>query len=100
MTWQIDYTHSEIQFKVRHMMVSWVRGQFENFSGTINLDEENPERTTVEVQIEAASINTRQADRDAHLRSPDFLDAEKYPYLTFRSKRVVRTGDNTAQLIG
>ena len=100
MTWQIDYTHSEIQFKVRHMMVSWVRGQFEKFSGTINLDEENPERTTVEVQIDAASINTRQADRDAHLRSPDFLDAEKYPYLTFRSKRVVRTGDNTAQLIG
>jgi polyisoprenoid-binding protein YceI len=100
MSWQFDYAHSEIQFKVRHMMVSWVRGQFENWSGTINIDEEHPERSIVEVQIEAASINTRQADRDAHLRSPDFLDAVEHPYLTFRSKRVQRTGENTAKLIG
>jgi polyisoprenoid-binding protein YceI len=100
MSWQIDSAHSEIQFKVRHMMVSWARGSFEKFSGTINFDEQNPENSTVEIQIDAASINTRQADRDAHLRSPDFLDAPTYPYLTFVSKRVQPTSDQTAKLIG
>lgn len=100
MAWQIDTAHSEVQFKVRHMMVSWVRGQFERFSGSVNLDTENPENTTVAIDIEAASIATRQADRDAHLRSPDFLDADKYPVLSFRSTRVERTGQNTAKLIG
>ena len=100
MSWQVDYAHSEIQFKVRHMMVSWVRGQFEKFNITTDLDETKPEQAHVEVQIEAASINTRQADRDAHLRSPDFLAADQHPALTFRSKRVQRTGANTAKLIG
>ena len=100
MSWQIDLAHSEVQFKVRHMMVSWVRGQFEKFSGAINLDEQNPENTTVEFAIEAASINTRQADRDGHLRSPDFLDAGTYPHITFKSKRVQRTGTNSAKLVG
>jgi polyisoprenoid-binding protein YceI len=100
MSWQIDSAHSEIQFKVRHMMVSWVRGSFEKFSGTVNFDEQNPENSTVDIQIDAASINTRQADRDAHLRSPDFLDAPTYPYLTFVSKRVQPTSDQTAKLIG
>src|SRR5690606_16260579 len=100
MTWQLDTAHTEIQFRVRHMMVSWVRGSFDKFSANLNLDENNPENSTVEVTIDAASINTRQADRDAHLRSPDFLDAEQHPNLIFRSKRVERTGENTAKLIG
>lgn len=100
MSWQIDYVHSEIQFKVRHMMVTWGRGSFEKFEGTINLDEENPENSTVEIRIEAASVNTRNADRDAHLRSPDFFDAPNYPYITFKSKKVEQTGPNTAKLIG
>lgn len=100
MSWQIDSAHSEIQFKARHMMVSWVRGSFEKFSGTIHIDEKNPEATSVEVQIDAASINTRQPDRDAHLRSPDFLDAPNYPYLTFKSKKVKQTSANTAKLVG
>jgi polyisoprenoid-binding protein YceI len=77
-----------------------VRGSFEKFSGTINIDEQNPEKTMVDVQIDAASINTRQPDRDAHLRSPDFLDAPTYPYLTFQSKQVKQTGSNTAKLVG
>src|SRR3954454_8565554 len=71
MSWQIDTVHSEVSFKVRHMMVSWGRGSFEKFGGTINIDEKNPENSTVDIQIDAASVNTRQADRDAHLRSPD-----------------------------
>ncbi len=100
MSWQIDSAHSEIQFKVRHMMVSWGRGSFEKFGGTINLDEQNPENSIVDIQIDANSINTRQADRDAHLRSPDFLDAPTYPYLTFKSKQVQQTGANTAKMVG
>lgn len=100
MSWQIDFAHSEIQFKVRHMMVSWVRGQFDSFSGSVNLDEEHPEHTSVEVSIDAASINTRQADRDAHLKSPDFLDVATYPTINFRSTRVDVTGKNTAKLHG
>jgi polyisoprenoid-binding protein YceI len=100
MAWQIDPAHSHIQFSVRHMMISKVRGNFESFSGTIELNEQNPAQTTVEVQVEAASINTRDDQRDGHLKSADFLDAENHPYLTFKSKRVEVTGDETARLVG
>lgn len=100
MSWQIDYTHSQIQFAVRHLMVSTVRGQFDRFSGGIELDEQNPANTKVDALIEAASINSKLLDRDDHLRSPDFLDAERYPYLTFKSKRVELVDDRHAHLIG
>lgn len=100
MYWQIDNAHSEINFTVRHMMIAKVRGQFEQFSGTIEFDPEQPENTTVDVQIASTSINTREQDRDNHLRSPDFLNAEQYPYLTFKSTGVELTGANTARLIG
>lgn len=100
MSWQIDSAHSEIQFKVRHMMVSWAKGSFEKFGGTINLDEQNPENTKVDIQIDTNSISTRQADRDAHLRSPDFFDAPNHPYITFKSKSVKQTSANMAKLVG
>jgi len=100
MSWQIDTVHSEVNFKVRHMMVSWGRGSFEKFGGTIDIDEQNPENSTVDIQIDAASINTRQADRDAHLRSPDFFDAPTYPFITFKSTKVQQTSANTAKLTG
>jgi polyisoprenoid-binding protein YceI len=100
MSWQIDYTHSHIGFSARHMMISQVRGEFQKFSGEIALDEAHPENTQVAIQIDADSINTRLADRDGHLRSPDFLDAATYPYLTFHSKRVEVTGQNRARLVG
>jgi polyisoprenoid-binding protein YceI len=100
MSWKIDNAHSEIQFKVRHMMVSWGRGSFEKFDGTIEIDEQNPEKSSVEIRIDASSINTRQADRDAHLRSPDFFDAPNHPYITFTSKRVKQTSPTTAKLVG
>ena len=88
MTWNIDSAHSEVNFSVRHMMISNVRGQFQKFSGTIDFDETNPANTTVAVQIDVASINTGDEKRDAHLKSPDFIDAEHYPYLTFHSTRI------------
>lgn len=87
-TWQIDPTHSAVEFAVKHMMFTTVRGRFTDVKGTIEVDEQNPERSTVAVEIAAASIDTGVADRDAHLRSADFLDVDHYPTITFRSRRV------------
>lgn len=87
-TWQIDPTHSAIEFAVKHMMFTTVRGRFKSFTGTIEADEQNPDRSVVTVEIDAASIDTGVADRDAHLRSADFLDVANHPKITFRSKRV------------
>jgi polyisoprenoid-binding protein YceI len=100
MSWQIDFDHSVIQFSGRHMMVSTVRGRFEKFSGVIELDEQHPERTKVDIQIEAASLSSNYAERDNHLRSPDFLDVAQYPYITFKSKRVEWVGAGPARLVG
>lgn len=100
MAYKIDSAHSQIQFTVRHMMISKVRGWFDKFDGDIQLDEQRPANTTVDVRIEAASINTRDPQRDAHLSSPDFFNVEQYPYLTFKSKRVEVLDDNHARLIG
>jgi polyisoprenoid-binding protein YceI len=100
MSWTIDSAHSEVNFTVRHMMISNVRGRFEKFTGVVDFDEDNPANTTVNVQIEAASLSTRDPQRDGHLRSPDFLDAEKYPYLTFTSKRVNVIDEQHAKLVG
>ncbi len=100
MSWQIDSAHSQIQFSVRHMMISNVRGRFENFTGVVEFNEQDPTRSSVDVQIEAASINTREAQRDGHLKSPDFLNADKYPYLTFKSKRIEKTDATHSRMIG
>jgi polyisoprenoid-binding protein YceI len=77
-----------------------VRGRFENFSGSVDFNEQEPAKSMVDVQIEAASINTRDGQRDAHLKSADFLNVEEYPYLTFKSKRVELINDNHARLVG
>ncbi len=100
MSWMIDSAHSEVSFTARHMMISNVRGQFQKVNGTIEFDEANPANGKVDVQIEAASVNTKDEKRDGHLKSPDFLDAEKYPYLTFKGKRVEVKGANHGRLIG
>ena len=89
-TYEIDPAHSSVQFSVRHMMLSNVRGEFTKVSGTIKYDSENPANSTVEAKIDAASINTRDDQRDAHLKSADFLDVEKFPTLTFRSAQIVQ----------
>lgn len=100
MTWQIDSAHSHVNFSVRHMMISKVRGSFETFSGSVNFDEANPTNTTVDISIDAASINTREEQRDGHLRSPDFLNADQFPTLTFKSSRVEQIDAENGKLFG
>lgn len=91
--WDIDVSHSAIHFWVRHMVISKVHGQFSKWAGTLQLDTQDLTRSSVDVRIDAASIDTQVADRDTHLRSPDFLDVAKFPALTFRSKRIEKAGD-------
>jgi polyisoprenoid-binding protein YceI len=91
--YQIDSAHSVAQFSVRHLMVSNVRGDFTKLSGSLAYDASNPANSSLEARAEVASINTRDEQRDAHLKSPDFFDAEKFPELTFRSKQVAQDGD-------
>ena len=83
--WSIDVAHTNVAFSVRHMVVSKVRGRFSRYTGAVQLDEAALARSSVEVTIDAASIDTGVADRDAHLRSPDFFDVERFPELRFRS---------------
>jgi len=99
-TWELDPAHTSVQFKVRHMMVSNVRGDFEKVSGDITYDEDDISRSSANITIDANSINTRVAKRDKHLKSQDFLDAEKYPLLVFRSKRVERAGEGKLKVTG
>ena len=99
-TWNIDPVHSVAEFKVKHMMISNVKGQFTGVSGKLTLDEADVASSRIEATIEAATINTREADRDKHLRSADFFDVEKFPVLTFQSTRVQRTGDGELAVDG
>lgn len=98
--WAIDAAHTDVQFSVRHMMMSTVRGHFPALSGTIWLNEANLADSSVEVEIDAASVNTRDENRDAHLRSPDFLDAEPFPKITFKSTKITQTGADEFKVAG
>ena len=100
MAWHIDPAHSEIQFSAKHMMIATVRGKFARFSGTIDGDEQNPTAAQVDVQVEAASIDTGNEQRDAHLRSPDFLNVEQYPYITFKSTKVEQLDAEQGRMYG
>jgi polyisoprenoid-binding protein YceI len=99
-TWNLDPVHSVAEFKVKHMMISNVKGQFTSVSGVLTFDESDITRSLIEASIDASSINTRDADRDAHLKSADFFDVEKFPTLNFRSTSVRRTGDNELAVTG
>jgi polyisoprenoid-binding protein YceI len=98
--WEFDPVHTFVHFKVRHLMVSHVRGTFEKLSGKITYDESDVTRSKAEIIIDAASINTRDAKRDSDLRNPDFLDVAKYPTITFRSKKVEKSGDGRLNMTG
>ena len=100
MSWIIDPAHTRAEFAVKHMMIATVRGQFTDIQGTVDFDEQTPAKSKIDVEIGAASVNTREEKRDAHLKSPDFFDAENYPYLHFVSKKVKVTGENTGRVIG
>lgn len=94
MAWHIDTPHTHVGFSVKHLMVSTVRGQFKQYSGTLNLDAQDFTRSTFAGSVEVASIDTGNADRDAHLRTNDFFDAATHPQITFKSTRIERKGDN------
>lgn len=97
--WKIDSAHSSVSFSARHMMVSKVRGSFGTVEGTVSVGE-RPEDSSVDVEIDAATINTQMPMRDDHLRSPDFLDIERFPRLRFRSISVRRTEGNRLRIEG
>jgi polyisoprenoid-binding protein YceI len=98
--WEIDPVHSSVNFSVRHVMVSNVRGEFSKLSGTVVLDAKDITRSRVQATIDAASVNTRESQRDDHLRSPDFLDVARFPAIEFGSTRITHRGEGTFELTG
>lgn len=99
-TWTVDTAHSIVEFAVKHMMLTTVKGRFRNFNATLQIDEARPENSSVTATIEVASIDTNVPDRDAHLRSDDFLNAEKFPHITFRSSRVEHVEGDRWKVVG
>jgi polyisoprenoid-binding protein YceI len=99
-TWKLDPVHSVAEFKVKHLMITNVKGQFTGVSGALSLDESDLTLSRVEATIDAASINTREPQRDTHLKSPDFFDVEKYPTLLFNSTHLSRNADGELQVAG
>jgi polyisoprenoid-binding protein YceI len=98
--WKLDPAHTNIAFSAKHMMVSTVRGRFQQVTGTLHYDETNPLNSWVEVEIDAESLITAQDQRDAHLRSADFLNAEEHPKLHFKSTKIEPKGDNEFRVTG
>jgi polyisoprenoid-binding protein YceI len=98
--WKIDPAHSLIEFAVRHLMISTVKGRFAGVEGAVRLDESDPAAVDVDVTIDVSSIDTREPQRDAHLRSADFFDAETHPHITFSSKRPIARRGNAFTLVG
>ena len=99
-TWIIDPVHSNVEFAIRHLMITTVRGRFTDVQGTVVIDDADPAKGSVDVTVGAASIDTREPQRDAHLRSADFFDVEKFPTITFRSTAIRDVADDGFTLVG
>ena len=99
-TWQIDPSHTLVEFSAKHMMFTTVKGRFPGVKGTIVVDEADPSRSSVQAEIDVASLDSGEGQRDAHLKSADFLDVEKYPTITFRSTPVERIDEDRSRVIG
>jgi polyisoprenoid-binding protein YceI len=98
--YDVDPTHSRLGFAAKHAMIATVRGQFKVYKGEVHLDETNPAESYARIEIDAASVDTGNADRDAHLRTPDFFDLEQHPAITFTSTKVERTDDDVYVMTG
>ena len=99
-TWQMDPDHSSFQFKIRHLTVSNVKGDFSKLKGVVMIDDQDIARLKIEVVIDATSVNTGHAQRDEHLRGPDFFDVTKYPTITFVSKKVIKADMDRLKVVG
>ena len=99
-TWKIDSAHSNVEFSVRHLMITTVKGRFAEVSGSVTTHDSDPAKGAVDVTINAASIDTREQQRDAHLRSADFFETEKYPVIAFRSTRIEDVKGDRFTLVG
>jgi len=99
-TWQIDPAHTNVEFTVRHMMISNVKGQFQKTSGAISAEGNDPSTAKIDATIDASSIDTRVEKRDGHLKSPDFLDVAKFPTITFKSTKIETAGPNKWKVTG
>src|SRR6476660_6254899 len=99
-TWTIDPTHSHVEFAVRHLMITTVKVRFADVQGTVRIDEADLSKSQADIAIGVASIDTREPQRDAHLRSADFFEAETFPTITFRSSRLIQKSDDGFMLVG
>ncbi len=99
-TYQMDSQHTGVHFKVRHMMISNVKGEFSRITGSAEFDPSNLAASHVEATIDSASVNTREPQRDSHLKSPDFLDVTRYPKITFRSTKIISAGEDSFDVSG
>ena len=98
--WTLDTAHANVEFSIKHMMITTIRGRFTDLALEVDFDEQAPERSSVVARIATASITTNEERRDGHLRSPDFLDVEKYPEMVFRSTNITKSSDRDFQITG